>query len=158
MNLPSPKPCLWFNGQAEDAARFYVSVLGGELGDISRYGEGAPLPAGTALLVDFTLRGVAFQALNGGPTYALSPAVSLSVTCKDQPELDRTWDALLADGGQASRCGWLTDRFGLSWQIVPQGMAELFAGPDAAGAARAMGAMMGMVKLDIAALEQAYRG
>ena len=126
MNPSSPKPCLWFNGRAEDAARFYVSVLGGELG--------------------------------GGPMYALSPAMSLSVTCKDQSELDRTWDALLADGGRESRCGWLTDRFGLSWQIVPQGMAEVFAGPDAAGTARAMGAMMGMVKLDIAALEQAYRG
>jgi predicted 3-demethylubiquinone-9 3-methyltransferase (glyoxalase superfamily) len=158
MTLKAPKPCLWFNGQAEDAARFYVSVLGGELGDISRYGDGAPFPAGTALVVEFTLRGVAFQALNGGPMYALSPAMSLSVTCQDQPELDRTWDALLADGGQESRCGWLTDRFGLSWQIVPEGMAELFAGPDAAGAARAMAAMMGMVKLDIAALEQAYRG
>lgn len=158
MNPPPPKPCLWFDGEAEAATRFYVSVLDGELGDISRYGEGAPFPAGTALLVEFTLRGVAFQALNGGPMYALSPAISLSVICKDQPELDRTWDALLADGGQESRCGWLTDRFGLSWQIVPAGMGKLFAGPDAAGAARAMSAMMNMVKLDIAALEQAYRG
>lgn len=158
MILQAPKPCLWFNGQAEDAARFYISVLGGEIGATSRYGEGAPFRAGTALVVEFTLRGVAFQALNGGPAYALTPAMSLSVTCQDQAELDRTWDALVADGGQESQCGWLTDRFGLSWQIVPQGMREIFAGPDAAGAARAMSAMMGMVKLDIAALERAYRG
>jgi predicted 3-demethylubiquinone-9 3-methyltransferase (glyoxalase superfamily) len=158
MTLEAPKPCLWFNDQAENAARFYVSVLGGEIGTISRYGEGAPSPAGTALVVEFTLRGVAFQALNGGPAYALTPAISLSVTCEDQAQLDKTWDALLADGGQESQCGWLTDRFGLSWQVVPQGMGKVLGGADPAGAARAMNAMMGMVKLDIAALEQAYRG
>ena len=158
MTLSSPKPCLWFDGQAEIAAAFYISVLGGEFGAISRYQDGAPFPVGTALMVEFSLRGRDFQALNGGPTYSLSPAFSLSVTCEDQAELDRTWDALLADGGRESQCGWLTDRFGLSWQIVPAGMNALFAGPDAAGVARAMAAMMGMVKLDMAALERAYRG
>lgn len=158
MNLSAPKPCLWFNDQAEVAATFYVSVLGGALGEISRYGEGGPFPVGTALMVEFSLRGRDFQALNGGPAYSLSPAFSLSVTCEDQAELDRTWDALLEGGGRESQCGWLTDRFGLSWQVAPAGMNDLFAGPDAAGIARAVAAMMGMVKLDIGALQRAYRG
>jgi predicted 3-demethylubiquinone-9 3-methyltransferase (glyoxalase superfamily) len=152
------KPCLWFDGQAELAARFYVDVLGGALGSVSRYGEGAPFPAGTALMVEFNLRGQQFQALNGGPMYRLSPAMSLSITCANQAELDGIWLALLANGGRESRCGWLTDQFGLSWQVVPAGMGAILGGADKKGAARAMQAMMGMSKLDIHALQSAYEG
>ena len=152
------KPCFWFDGQAEAAAAFYTHVLGGELGAISRYGDGAPFPAGTALMVEFSLRGQSFQALNGGAMYRLSPAVSLSITCDTQTELDALWHALLANGGSESRCGWLTDQFGLSWQVVPAGIGAIFGGADKAGAARAMQAMMGMRKLDIRALQAAYTG
>jgi predicted 3-demethylubiquinone-9 3-methyltransferase (glyoxalase superfamily) len=152
------KPCLWFDGQAEAAAAFYMHALGGEIGTVSRYGEGAPFPAGTALMVEFSLRGQPFQALNGGPMHRLSPAMSLSVTCDNQLELDGIWHALLANGGRESRCGWLTDQFGLSWQVVPAGMGAIFGGADKAGAARAMQAMMGMSKLDIYALQAAYNG
>jgi predicted 3-demethylubiquinone-9 3-methyltransferase (glyoxalase superfamily) len=153
-----PIPCLWFNAQAEQAATFYVGLLGGEIGRVSRYGAGMHVPEGTAMLVEFTLRGTSYQALNGGPTYALTPAISLSVACDTQDEIDRLWDALLADGGVESQCGWLSDRFGLSWQIFPSMMPEILTGADKAGATRAMQAMMTMVKLDIAALEAAFEG
>ena len=158
MSLHPPIPCLWFNGQAEQAARFYAELLGGEVGRISHYGAGMHMPAGTAMLVEFTLRGTPYQALNGGPTYALTPAMSLSVACETQAEIDRLWDALLADGGVASQCGWLNDRFGLSWQIFPAFMPDILAGPDKEGAARAMQAMMGMIKLDLAVLKAAFEG
>ena len=149
-------PCLWFNGNAEEAANLYVTTLGGAIHTISRYGEGAPFPAGTALTVAFELRGRAYQALNGGPLYALTPAFSLSVLCDTQDEIDRLWTAFLADGGMESRCGCLTDRFGLSWQIVPAILPDLFSSPDRAAAGRAMAAMMTMTKFDITALKAAF--
>ncbi len=152
-------PCLWFNGQAEEAANFYVSLFPeAAIGNISRYGAGAPFPAGTALMVEFTLAGQRFQALNGGPQFTLSEAVSLSISARDAAEVDHFWSALTADGGAESRCGWLRDRFGVSWQVVPQGLGAVLGDPDPARAGRAMRAMMGMKKLDIAAMRAAADG
>lgn len=151
-------PCLWFDGAAEEAATFYVSLFAdGAIGAVSRYGEGAPFPAGTAMMVAFNLAGQSFQALNGGPHYTLTPAISLSVSCSDQAEVDRLWDAL-CEGGTPSRCGWLTDRYGVSWQIVPRRLVELQRSGDPVAIGRMFGALMTMAKLDIAALEAAYRG
>ena len=149
-------PCLWFNGQAEEAAAFYVSLFpDSSIVAVSRYGANAPFPVGTALLVEFRLFGQRFQALNGGPEFAFSEAVSLSVSCKDAGEVDRYWDGLLADGGEEGRCGWLKDRFGVSWQVVPDGLGALLSGPDPARAGRAAKAMMGMRKLDLSAIRAA---
>ena len=151
--------CLWFNGRAEEAATFYVSLFpDAHVGAISRYGEGSPFPAGTAMMVEFTLAGQTYQALNGGPHFTFSEAISLSVSCADQAEVDHYWDALIADGGAESRCGWLKDRFGVSWQIVPQVLGELSQRGDRAATGRMFQALMGMRRLDIAALEAAYRG
>lgn len=152
-------PCLWFNGEAEDAANLYVSLFAdAAITALSRYGEGAPFPAGTALMVEFTLAGQRFQALNGGPQFPHSEAISLSVNCADQAEVDYFWNGLIADGGAPGQCGWLKDRFGVSWQIVPTALGEILTRSDQAGCARAMAAMMTMTKLDIAALEAAYAG
>ena len=152
-------PCLWFNGEAEDAAALYTSLFADDaIIAVSRHPEGAPFPAGTALMLEFTIAGQRFQALNGGPQFTHSGAMSLSVKCANQAEIDRLWDRLCADGGAPGRCAWLTDRFGVSWQIVPTILAQIMTGPDAAAKGRAMQAMMGMTKLDIAALEAAYRG
>ena len=154
-------PCLWFNGQAEEAARFYVSVFPNS--KIDRVMT-APLDtpggvkAGDVLFVEFTLDGQPFQALNGGPNFTFSEAISLSVPCPDQALVDRLWDALTADGGRPVVCGWLKDKYGVSWQIVPDGLLELTASPDQDTARRAMEAMMGMVKIDIAAVKAAARG
>ena len=150
------KPCLWFNGHAEEAAKFYVALFGdAAIGDVSRYGEGAPFAAGTALMVEFTLFGQHYQALNGGPQYAHSEAISLSVACRDQAEADHYWQALTAHGGTESMCGWCKDRWGVSWQIVPDGLAALLTDPDSGRRERAMAAMMGMKKLDLAAMRAA---
>jgi predicted 3-demethylubiquinone-9 3-methyltransferase (glyoxalase superfamily) len=153
-------PCLWFDGVAEEAANFYVSLLPDSRVDrISR--APADYPSGTAgavLLVEFTLAGQQFMGLNGGPQFPFTEAVSFSIDCEDQAEIDRLWDALTANGGKPVACGWLTDRYGLSWQIVPKVMGRLIGGDDPAGAKRAFEAMMNMVKLDIAELERAYRG
>jgi predicted 3-demethylubiquinone-9 3-methyltransferase (glyoxalase superfamily) len=154
----APATCLWFSDQAEPAATFYVGLLGGEMGRISRYGPDMPVAEGTAMLVEFTLRGVPYQALNGGSHFVLTPAVSLAVACDTQAEIDRLWDALLANGGVESRCGWLTDGFGLSWQIYPSFMPDILTSPNKEGAGRAMQAMMGMIKLDLAALKAAFEG
>ncbi|MHA7292398.1 VOC family protein [Arthrobacter sp. HLT1-21] len=152
-------PCLWFDAQAEEAATFYVSLFGkSRIVDVSRYGDGGPQPAGTAIMVQFELDGVAFQALNGGPLFPFTEAVSLAVSTTSQEETDRLWAALIADGGEESRCGWLKDKYGLSWQIVPTRLGELLSGPDAEGAGRAMQAMLAMRKIDIAGLERAYHG
>ncbi|AWB87751.1 VOC family protein [Mycetocola zhujimingii] len=152
-------PCLWFDDQAEEAARFYVSVFpNSEIVHVSRYGEGAPMPAGTVLVVLFRLDGVDFQALNGGPAFTFSEAVSFYVNADDQAEIDRLWDTLIADGGQPSQCGWLKDKYGLSWQIVPPVLNEMLEDPDVEKARRVMQSMLGMSKLDIAALQAAYRG
>lgn len=151
-------PCLWFNGEAEEAVRFYLSVFpGAALRSISRYGEGMPFPAGTAMMVEFTLAGQRLQALNGGPQYSFTEAISLSVRCADQAEVDRYWDAL-TEGGQPGPCGWLKDRFGVSWQVVPEALERLLGGGDPVAIGRMSQALFKMSKLDIAALERAYQG
>jgi predicted 3-demethylubiquinone-9 3-methyltransferase (glyoxalase superfamily) len=152
-------PCLWFNDNAEEAANFYVSVLpNSRITGMSRYGEGDRMPAGTALLVTLELDGLAVQALNGGADFPFTEAVSLSVPVDSQEEIDRLWDALTANGGEPGPCGWLKDRYGLSWQIVPSIMDSLLNDPDREKAGRVMQAMLGMGKLDIAGLQAAYDG
>jgi predicted 3-demethylubiquinone-9 3-methyltransferase (glyoxalase superfamily) len=147
-------PCLWFDTQAEEAAAFYCSIFPrSRILSSVPYPEGAPGPAGSPMLVTFELDGVEIQALNGGPHFTFSEAVSLVATVDDQAELDRVWDALLADGGQEAQCGWLKDRFGFSWQVVPKGLEEMARDPERY--ARAMQAMLQMVKIDIAGLEAA---
>ncbi|MCB9832257.1 MAG: VOC family protein [Planctomycetes bacterium] len=148
------KTCLWFESQAEEAAAFYVSLLPGSAVTTSF----RPDPGGPALMVEFELAGTPYQALNGGPMYRLNEAASISVTTEDQAETDRLWEALVAGGGRASRCGWLVDRFGLSWQIVPRSLGRCLAAPDREAAGRAMQAMFQMSKIDIAAIEKAFRG
>jgi len=152
-------PFLWFDTQAEEAARFYVSLFkNSSIGQISRYGEAGPGPKGQVMVIAFELDGLKFTALNGGPIYQFTEAVSLQVDCADQAEIDHLWENLAADGGEPGRCGWLKDRFGLSWQIVPANMGQLIGGDDPAKASRAVQAMMQMGKLDIAALETAREG
>ena len=151
-------PNLWFDTEAEQAAEFYVSLFpNSRIVNVTRYPEGAPGPAGTVMTVEWELDGQRFVGINGGPHFTFSEAVSFAITCKDQDEVDRYWDALVA-GGEPSQCGWLKDRFGLSWQVVPEGMEEVLADPDPERAQRAMQAMMGMVKLDLAALRAAADG
>ncbi len=151
-------PMLWFNGDAEAAADFYTTVFkDSSKGHVSRYGKGMPMPEGTALVASVTLNGQAFTLLNGGPHFKFTEAVSFVINCEDQAEVDYYWNALTADGGQESQCGWLKDKFGVSWQVIPSViMSRLMNGADAAKSANAMQAMMGMKKLDIAALEKAY--
>jgi predicted 3-demethylubiquinone-9 3-methyltransferase (glyoxalase superfamily) len=154
------RPCLWFNGQAEEAARFYVSLFpDSRIDHVARAPGDYPAgQAGDVLLVEFTLAGQAYQALNGGPEFQFTEAISFSVSCEDQAEVDRLWDALIAGGGKEIQCGWLKDRYGLSWQIVPEALPRLMNSNDPAQAARVFRAMMQMVKLDIAALERASEG
>ncbi|MDQ5863034.1 MAG: VOC family protein [Actinomycetota bacterium] len=150
--------CLWFENQAEEAAEFYVSVFGdSRILDVSRFGEGGPGQAGQVITVEFEIEGRKFMALNGGASANFTEAVSFVVDCSDQEEVDRYWSAL-TDGGAESQCGWLKDRYGVSWQIVPSVLGSLIGGPDPEGAQRAMQAMLGMQKLDIAALQTAYDG
>lgn len=152
-------PSLLFDHEAEEAATFYVSVFeNSEITDVSRYGEGAPLPAGTALAVSFVVDGVEFKAINGGPDVTFTEATSFSVSAETQEEIDRLWDTLTADGGEPSMCGWLKDKYGLSWQIVPPILGELMNDPDPEKSGRVMQAMLGMGKLDIAELRAAYNG
>ena len=149
-------PFLWFDTQAEEAARFYTSVFpDSSIDEISRYGESGPGPAGSVMVVSFTLVGQRYTALNGGPHFAFNQAVSFVVNCESQEEVDRYWDALLADGGKPIQCGWLTDKFGLPWQITPTVLVELLSDPDAAKSQRVMKAMMEMVKIDIPTLQRA---
>jgi predicted 3-demethylubiquinone-9 3-methyltransferase (glyoxalase superfamily) len=152
-------PCLWFDGEAEEAAKFYVSLLpDSRIEKVqkntvdSRAGK-----AGSVLVVEFTLAGQRFMALNGGKPFDFTHAISFKIDCADQAEVDRYWDALSA-GGSVEQCGWLKDRYGVSWQIVPTALVQYLGGPDAAGSQRAMQAMMQMVKLDIAGLKKAYQG
>ncbi len=150
-------PNLWFDTQAEEAAEFYVSVFpDSRVVNVARYTEAGPREAGTVMTVEFELNGNRFVAINGGTEFTFSEAVSFLITCDDQAEIDRYWE-LLADGGEEGPCGWLKDRFGLSWQVVPAGMDELFAG-DPERARRAMEAMFSMKKLDVAALRAAAEG
>jgi len=151
-------PFLWFDGCAEEAAEFYAGTFDGcRVVDITRYGEGGPAPAGSVLTVSFEIQGQPFVGLNGGPHYQFTPAVSFLVNCQTQDEIDRTW-ARLADGGQPLQCGWITDRFGVTWQIVPEALQGMLFSPDKAASARAMAAMMQMVKLDLPALQRAFDG
>ena len=148
-------PFLWFDGQAEEAAEFYVSLFPNSSVDaVSRYGGAGPGKPGSAMTVSFQLDGRPFLALNGGPHYRFTPAVSFIRNCETQEEVDSLWHRLL-DGGTPQQCGWITDRFGVSWQIVPNALMELLSGPDAAAGQRVMKAMLGMVKLDIAGLRAA---
>ncbi|GHD67553.1 VOC family protein [Jeongeupia chitinilytica] len=148
-------PFLWFDGNAEAAAEFYVSVFpDSRITETLRYGEGMHFPAGTALTVGFELDGQRFTALNGGPQYTFSPATSFVIHCDDQADIDRYW-AALGDGGRIQQCGWLTDRFGVTWQVVPRDIAALLGGDDPAAAGRAMQALMTMTKIDIATLQAA---
>jgi predicted 3-demethylubiquinone-9 3-methyltransferase (glyoxalase superfamily) len=150
---------LWFNDQAEPAANFYISIFkNSKVTNVSRYGEGGPGKPGSAMIVNFELDGQEFMALNGGPEFKFTEAVSLFVNCENQAEVDRLWSKLTADGGEESMCGWLKDKFGLSWQIVPSDLGKFIGGPDAAGAERAMRAMLQMHKLDLTALQKAYEG
>ena len=148
------RTCLWFDGDGEDAANFYVSLLPNSEIEKAYF----PIPDAPALVVEFTLAGAPYMMLNGGPQYKHSPAASISVLTDDQEETDRLWMALTADGGEESMCAWLVDRFGVSWQIVPRRLVELINADDAAAAARARDAMMQMRKIDIAALEAAFEG
>jgi predicted 3-demethylubiquinone-9 3-methyltransferase (glyoxalase superfamily) len=151
-------PCLWFDTEGEAAAELYTSVFpNSKILDIARYGEAGPRPAGTVMTVSFELNGQEFLALNGGPEFTFSEAVSFQVMCEGQDAVDHFWSRL-GDGGEHGPCGWLKDRFGLSWQIVPTRLGELLGDPDPARAQRAMTAMLGMKKLDIAELEQAADG
>jgi predicted 3-demethylubiquinone-9 3-methyltransferase (glyoxalase superfamily) len=151
-------PCLWFDTEAEEAAAFYVSVFkNSRIVSVNHYTEAGPREAGMVLTVEFELDGQRILAINGGPEFTFSEATSLMVNCADQAEIDYYWERLV-EGGREGPCGWLKDRFGFSWQVVPEGMDELFADPDRSKAARAMQAMFAMTKLDIAALRAAAEG
>lgn len=152
-------PCLWFADQAEAAVNFYVSVFDNStIVETARYGPGAPLPEGTVLSIDFELDGNRMQALNGGQDFPFTEAISLSVAAKDQAEVDHLWDALTADGGEPGRCGWLKDKYGLSWQVVPDALGPLMSDADPARVNRVMQALLGMDKLVVAELQAAYDG
>ncbi len=151
-------PNLWFDTEAEQAAGFYISVFkNSRIVNVTHYTEAGPRPARTVMTVEFELDGQRFVGINGGPEFTFSEAVSFQITCKDQDEVDYYWERL-GEAGQEGPCGWLKDRYGLSWQVVPGGMDELFADPDPQRAQRAMQAMFGMTKIDVAALQQAADG
>ncbi len=151
-------PCLWFNGQAEAAMNFYLSVFkDGRVDQVLRYGEAGPGPAGSVLTATFELQGQSFTALNGGPGFDFTPAISFFVNCDSQAEVDELWDKLCA-GGQPQQCGWVSDKYGVSWQIVPRQLPEMLRDRDAQKSTRVMQAMLKMIKLDLAALQAAYEG
>ena len=154
------RPCLWFDKDAEEAARFYVSLFpNSRIESTDRSAADNPSTRKDEVItVEFSLDGRSFLALNGGPEFKFSEAISLQIDCADQAEVDRYWDALIEGGGEHSMCGWLKDRFGLSWQVIPRRLPEMLASPDRAAAERAMQAMLGMTKLDLAQLESAFRG
>lgn len=153
-DTPKVRTCLWFDGNGEEAAEFYASLLPeSEITTVSR-----PDPSKPALVIEISLAGTPYMFLNGGPNYKLSPAASLVVRTSDQAETDSLWESLLADGGQESRCGWLTDRFGVSWQVVPDALVRYLGSEDREGAHRAMEAMLQMKKINIAVLEAAFHG
>lgn len=151
-------PFLWFDDQAEEAANFYTSLFrNSKITEIVRYGEAGPRPAGMVMTVAFELNGQRFTALNGGPEFKFTPAISFFVNCETQEEVDRLWDGLSA-GGRTDQCGWLTDKYGVSWQIVPIILPQLLADKDRVRAQRVMAAMLQMTKIEIPKLEAAYRG
>lgn len=150
-------PFLWFDGNAEEAANFYVSIFkNSKIGTIGRYGEAGPGPKGGVMIVTFQLEGQEFTALNGGPQFKFTPAISLFVNCETQEEVDELWEKLAA-GGRKDRCGWLQDKYGLSWQIIPTALGKLMSDPDPEKSGRVMKAMLQMDKIDIKRLQQAYQ-
>lgn len=152
-------PFLWFNGQAEEAANLYTSIFrNSRITEIQRYGEAGPGETGSVMSVSFELEGQAFIALNGGPAFTFSPAISFFVHCETQDEVDALWTKLGEGGGEPRQCGWISDRFGVTWQIVPTALGRMLRDKDAGKSKRVMQAMLTMVKLDIAALEAAYEG
>jgi len=154
--MPKITPFLWFENQAEEAATFYVSVFkNSKITRVTRYGDAGPKPKGTVMTVDFELDGQEFTALNGGPEFKFNEAVSFTVNCKTQQEVDEFWRKLTAGGGQEIECGWLKDKYGLAWQITPTILTELIGDPDPQKANRVMAAMMKMKKIDIATLKRA---
>jgi len=149
---------LWFDNQAEEAANFYVSLFkNSKIGAVRRYGDAGPGPKGTVMTVSFQLDGQEFYALNGGPHFQFTPAISLFVNCDTQEEVDDLWDKL-SEGGRKDRCGWVTDKYGLTWQIIPTALGRLMGDPDPQKAARVMNAMLQMSKIDILQLQRAYDG
>jgi predicted 3-demethylubiquinone-9 3-methyltransferase (glyoxalase superfamily) len=157
--MPKISPFLWFDTQAEEAANLYTSIFpNSKILAIARYGDAGPGPKGSVMTVQFQLDGQEIIALNGGPMYKFTEALSLSVDCKSQEEVDRYWTQLIANGGQEGPCGWLKDKFGLSWQITPSYLGQMLSDSDRKKAARVMEAMMKMKKLDIGALKRAYEG
>lgn len=151
-------PFLWFDGKAEEAANFYVSIFkNSKIGTINRYGDNGPGPKGTVMIATFQIDGQEFIALNGGPQFKLTPAISFVVNCESQSEVDHFWEKL-SEGGKTLQCGWLQDKFGVSWQIVPTALAKLMSDSDRAKSGRVMGALMQMTKIDIARLEEAFKG
>ena len=152
-------PFLWFDNQAEDAAKFYISVFkDAKIKNISRYGDAGPGPKGSVMTVQFELNGQEFVALNGGPQFKFDEAISFVINCGSQEEVDSFWEKLTADGGEESMCGWLTDKFGLSWQVVPRVLIEMLQDKDPAKSQRVMQAVMQMRKLDIAKVKEAFEG
>jgi predicted 3-demethylubiquinone-9 3-methyltransferase (glyoxalase superfamily) len=153
--MPQQIPCLWFDGQAEEAAAHYVSIFpNSSVGDVTRYGPDMPMPEGTALTVSFTLDGQEYVGLNGGPQFSFTEAISFQIICADQEEVDHYWTRL-TEGGEEGPCGWLKDRFGVSWQVVPTEMMALLQDPDPGRAQRATAAMMQMKRLDVAEIRRA---
>lgn len=151
-------PFLWFDNQAEEAANFYVSLFkDSKIVSVTHYGEAGPGPAGSAMIVEFQLSGLSFIALNGGPHFKFTEAISMSVDCESQAEVDALWEKL-SEGGSKGQCAWLKDQYGLSWQIVPNALPKMLADPDPAKAKRVMEAMMQMTKIDIERLKRAYDG
>ena len=156
--MPKISPCLWFDNQAEEAAKHYTGIFpNSKINRISRYGDTGPGPKGSVMTVDFVLDGQPYIALNGGPVFKFTEAISLTVDCKTQEEVDSYWSKL-GKGGSESQCGWLKDKFGLSWQIVPTALIEMLTDPDPKKANRVMQAMLKMVKLEIKDLVRAYQG
>jgi predicted 3-demethylubiquinone-9 3-methyltransferase (glyoxalase superfamily) len=150
-------PFLWFDGKAEEAANFYVSIFkNSKIGNMNRYGDHGPGPKGTVMIATFQIDGQEFIALNGGPQFTFSPAISFVVNCETQEEVDDLWEKL-SQGGKKQQCGWLQDKFGVSWQIVPTALPKLMSDPDREKTSRVMQALMQMGKIDIRRLEQAYR-
>ena len=151
-------PFLWFDGQAEEAMNFYTSIFkNSKIGNVSRYGEAGPGAKGSVMVASFELNGLEFTALNGGPQFKFTEAISLYVDCDSQEEVDYFWSKL-SEGGTIQQCGWLKDKFGVSWQIIPSALPKLLGDPDRANASRVMQAMLQMKKIDVAKLQQAYDG
>ena len=151
-------PFLWFNANAEEAVNFYISIFAdSKIIDMSRYGDAGPGPKGSMMTATFQLEGQRFMALNGGPVFSFTPAISFYVDCQQQEQVDSLWDRL-SEGGEKSRCGWLKDKFGISWQIIPSVLGKLLNDPDRVKAQRTMAAMLKMDKIDIAALQKAHSG